>query len=159
MSKMNLTELEKDSKNISKETGTLLSMLSKGSVLEIGTNHGYSTYWLSKNAKEVITYEIIKERAEQAKINLKDIKHIKVINKNFLEEYIEKQFDFIFIDATKREYLDYFKKCEKLIKKGGIIACDNVISHKEKMQNFLNYIENFQSVTLNLGKGILLIQF
>ena len=159
---MLLTILEQDQKNISRETGILLSFLTKGSILEIGTNHGYSTYWLSLNAKNVISYEIRKDRFEQAKKNLKELKRNNIIlkNENFLKNNIKEKFDLIFIDGTKKEYIDYFKKAEKLIKKNGLIICDNVISHKEKMLDFLDYIKKFKNkLTLNINKGILIIKF
>jgi len=81
-------------------------------------------------------------------------------NENFLKNNIKEKFDLIFIDGTKKEYIDYFKKAEKLIKKNGLIICDNVISHKEKMLDFLDYIKKFKNkLTLNINKGILIIKF
>ena len=35
-------------------------------------------------------------------------------------------FDFAFIDADKREYLDYWERCVQLVRPGGLIAVDNV---------------------------------
>ena len=39
----------------------------------------------------------------------------------------EASFDFAFIDADKANYLDYYKKCLRLVRKGGVIAIDNVL--------------------------------
>ena len=39
----------------------------------------------------------------------------------------EGSFDFAFIDADKANYLDYYKLCLKLVRKGGVVAIDNVL--------------------------------
>lgn len=44
-----------------------------------------------------------------------------------LSEGQAEQYDFAFIDADKTNYLKYYELCLKLIRKGGIIAIDNVL--------------------------------
>jgi predicted O-methyltransferase YrrM len=48
-----------------------------------------------------------------------------------LEDLINKgeaeTFDFAFIDADKTNYPHYYELCLKLVKKGGVIAIDNVL--------------------------------
>ena len=38
-------------------------------------------------------------------------------------------FDFAFIDADKTNYQNYFERCLKLVRRGGIIAIDNTLWH------------------------------
>jgi len=45
----------------------------------------------------------------------------------FLNTEHKGTFDFIFIDADKNNYIDYYEKSIKLIKQGGMIAIDNTI--------------------------------
>ncbi|XP_042315237.1 catechol O-methyltransferase domain-containing protein 1 [Sceloporus undulatus] len=54
-------------------------------------------------------------------------------------------FDFAFIDADKGGYNDYYEKCLQLIRKGGIIAIDNVL-FSGKVLNSGKYGGDIQSM-------------
>lgn len=41
-------------------------------------------------------------------------------------------FDLAFIDAEKTGYIDYWQKCKKLVRKGGLLIADNTLSCKRK---------------------------
>ena len=69
------------------------------------------------------------------------------------------RFDFIFMDANKSEYLKYFEIADKMLTDGGIIAADNVLSHKEKVKPFVESISNnpdYQTEILDLPAGLLI---
>jgi predicted O-methyltransferase YrrM len=55
---------------------------------------------------------------------------------------LEGQFDFIFIDALKPDYLKYFKILEPRLTPGATIVADNVIEYERQMKDFLDYIQN-----------------
>ena len=67
------------------------------------------------------------------------------------------ELDFAFIDANKREYIKYFHIIDKHMKKGGYITADNVLSHKEKTQTFIDDITSdnrYENVVLPLPAGL-----
>ena len=71
-------------------------------------------------------------------------------------EYLPEDFeiDFAFVDANKSEY---FEIIDKHLKKGGIIACDNVLSHEAKCKPFIDAINAhpcYENVVLPLPAGL-----
>jgi len=155
--------------NIPAATGKFfynLVLISKAkNILEIGTSNGYSTIWLSEAAKQnkgrVTTIEISEFKEKTAKDNFKRSKlnNIKIIHGDALIEIprLKEKFDFMFIDAIKKDYINYLKLAEKNLKKGTIIVADNAIMFKDKMQDYLNYVENnkkYSSVLIPIGSGV-----
>ncbi|MHC4460235.1 MAG: O-methyltransferase [Planctomycetota bacterium] len=55
---------------------------------------------------------------------------------------LEGEFDFVFIDAVKRDYLKYLKLVEPKLKPGAVIVADNVIRSARAMKDFLDYMQN-----------------
>ena len=82
-------------------------------------------------------------------------KKIKQIIKPAIESLKElkdssKNFDLIFIDADKENYLNYYETSIELINKNGLIIIDNVLWHGEVADNskndkFTNIIRNFNT--------------
>ena len=54
---------------------------------------------------------------------------------------LEGEFDFIFIDAWKPDYLRYFELLRDRIAPGGAITAHNVVSQEEGMRDFITAIE------------------
>jgi len=158
-----LRELEKFGKensmfNVSRECGEFLYQLVKqfrpNSILEVGMSNGYSTIWLASAAKEyggdVTAIEANPERIKLAKENFKKagFDNIRILKGKALDvlKELDEEFDFVFLDASKEEYLDYIKCI--MLAKGAVIAAHNVISHKKKMKDFLDFVrENCESRT------------
>ena len=96
-----------------------------------------------------------------AKENFKRVKlkNIKIIQGDALKEIpkLKEKYDFMFIDAIKKDYIKYLKLNEKNMKKGSIIVADNAIIFKEKMKHYLNYLKNdknYSSVLVPIGTGL-----
>lgn len=174
-----LVELEKTTQdfwNVDEPTANFLNLLIKikgvKSALEIGTSNGYSAIWLAKALIEtggkLTTIEFWEKRSVLAIENFKKSGVFDVINVitgdaidilGEMKKLNKEKFDFIFVDANKAEYIDYFNLYEPLLDKGGLIVADNIVSHYKKTKPFIDEImknPNYQTQILNFDAGILL---
>ena len=55
---------------------------------------------------------------------------------------LEGEYDFVFIDALKSDYIKYLKLIEHKLKPGAVVVADNVIRSARAMKDFLDYIQN-----------------
>tara|TARA_B100001989_G_scaffold188631_1_gene137971 strand:+ start:50 stop:691 length:642 start_codon:yes stop_codon:yes gene_type:complete len=119
--------------------GRILSFLSSAikpkNILEIGTYTGYSALCmaegLSKNGKLVtIDKNIELETMVKKYINDSYYKNqIEFINANAIDVIptLNLEWDLVFIDADKENYINYFDLVIDQVKKGGWIIADNVL--------------------------------
>lgn len=121
----------------------LVQMIGAKRCIEIGTFTGYSALAvalaLPKKGKLValdISDEFTSvgkpfwEKAGVAKrIDLRLGPAKKSLDKMLKKKGEHARYDLAFIDADKGGYPDYFERCLKLVRKGGIIACDNIFMH------------------------------
>ena len=156
---------------------SLLKIANPKKILEIGTAIGYSSLIFSKYSDaQITTIERDEETAKIANNNFKKYKtSINLINDDAMKALrsIDQGFDFVFIDANKSRYLDYFKITSKLLNEGGIIVADNVLFRGEvcnddliekrkitlvkNLRKFLAYItnnEDFISSIIPIGDGL-----
>ncbi|MBE0535461.1 MAG: class I SAM-dependent methyltransferase [Phycisphaerae bacterium] len=80
-------------------------------------------------------------RANLAKVGLEKV--VTCVEGDALKTLGELQgeFDFVFIDALKQDYLKYLKLIEPKLKKGAVVVGDNVIRSERAMRDFLDYIQ------------------
>ena len=140
-------------------------------MLELGTSIGYSTLWLAEAAKAnsgtVETIDYFEDRQDEAKNN---------IDAACLTAYVEfhqgqaldciqrfsetgKKFDFIFIDASKAEYIKYFKQLTPMLITGGLFIADNTQSHREQMLDFIEAITTsieYDSADIDTPNGLII---
>lgn len=123
-------------------------------VLEIWCANGYSTIWiadiLEKRWWKLTTFDVSLPSFEDAKKNIKKVWLENIVDFNFWnflelnlekDNWEEKIFDFIFIDARKKYSLDFLLKIRKNSKPWTIIFIDDVIKFRSKMENLYKYIE------------------
>ena len=107
-------------------------------ILEIGTATGYSGLFLAQLANEnsgfLTTMEIDEIRYGKAVENFKKLglfEKNKMVFGDALEEIpkLDKnvKYDFIFIDASKGQYLKFFEMSYELLNENGIIFIDNLM--------------------------------
>lgn len=172
-----LLELEKTQKdfwNIPRKTAVLINtfikMMGAKSALEIGTSNGYSGIWIAKALKEtggrLTTIEFYEKRQSVAIENFKKcgvndiIRPLQGSACDILEALDENEkFDFVFIDANKREYVKYFELVKPHLTPKALIIADNITSHAEKVQTFIDAVDaddEFQYEIVEVPGGILI---
>jgi len=115
--------------------GFLLRAINAKRVLEIGTFTGYSALSMAENLPaggELITLDINQETTDMAQSFWNKSAHgkkIKALIGSALEiiPTLDGDFDFVFIDADKENYLNYLNISLKKLTPGGMVAIDNVL--------------------------------
>ena len=119
--------------------GRLLSFLSKlinpKYILEVGTYTGYSSLCLCEGLKKNGVIHTIDKNEELSKIQRKYFN--KSVFKNQIVQHLGNainiipklnfDFDLIFIDADKENYIKYFDLVFPKLKSGGLLITDNVL--------------------------------
>ncbi len=113
----------------------LLARLSRAkSILEVGTAIGYSAIWLARAAPDgkVTTIELDETMAEEARKNIAEArlsKRTKIITGDGVEVVpkLKGKFDFMFLDSEKHQYRQIVELALPKLKKGALIATDNVL--------------------------------
>lgn len=163
------TERERRMLNITPDTGQFLAILIRSmqatEILEIGTSNGYSTIWLADATREtggsVTTIEAAADKAGMARANFSRAGVAEVIS---LREgsaldvltTLTGPFDLIFLDADRPNYLAYLNLLLPLLRPGGLLVTDNVVSHAHELTDFLARLKSdpsLDSVTVPIGNG------
>ncbi|WP_300665720.1 class I SAM-dependent methyltransferase [Fluviicola sp.] len=119
--------------------GRLLSLLSKmirpERILEIGTYTGYSALCMAEGLTEtgkIITLDINAQLEDFVRSYISESDYASKIDYricNAMEEIpqLDEQFDLVFIDADKMNYINYYNLVFDKVKPGGYILSDNVL--------------------------------
>jgi caffeoyl-CoA O-methyltransferase len=126
--------------------------------LEIGTSTGHSAIWiawaLSKTNGKLITIEIDERRHKKALANfeaagLKDFIDARLADARVLVNQLEGPFDFVFSDADKEWYKQYFIDIFPKLETGGVFTAHNVWGRK-RGRGWMSGTEEFYEYIVSL---------
>jgi predicted O-methyltransferase YrrM len=156
---------------VSEEDGRFLRLMiastGRKRALEIGGASGYSAIWMAQGLRATggklvsIEYDPIraKELAENIKkAGLSDVVQV-VAGDAFAEiPKLPGTFDFVFLDAWKRDYKKFFDLMYPRLDKGGLFTAHNVVNKRSEMGDFLDAIQRnpalWTTVVSPSGEGI-----
>ena len=146
--------------------------------LEIGTSTGHSAIWtawaLSKTGGKLITIEIDEARYREALANFKeaglsDYIDARLANAHDLVKELKGPFDFVFSDADKDWYVNYFKDISPKLVVGGCYVTHNVSGGwgggrsgrgmrgmSGDYYSYVTSLSNFESTFAGSGAGMLI---
>ena len=163
---------------------TLLALKKPQRILEVGTAVGFSTLLMceySQPEMHITTIENYEKRIPIARENFKKAgkeEQITLLEGDAAQilKTLEGSYDFIFMDAAKAQYINFFPDVLRLLKKGGILISDNVLqdgdiieSHfaverrnrtiYKRMREYLYVLKNHEELETSiipLGDGVTL---
>ncbi len=158
-------------RQIPPQTGKFLALMAAsapaGRIMEIGTSAGYSTLWLAlacrQMGRKVTTFELLPEKIalaretfEQAGVN----DFVELIHGD-AHDYLSDMegIAFCFLDAEKDVYAAYYEAILPNMVSGGLLIADNVISHQDVLQPFIDHAladTRVDAVIAPIGKGELI---
>ena len=163
---------------------TIIRIKKPAKILEIGTALGYSgsLMLLCSPQSRLYTIEMDEQMIELAGQNFANngVQDRVTLFKGDAREIVHKmtgEYDFIFLDGPKRQYVDFLPYLKSMLKKDGILMSDNVLFHgfveglpgltrkhrafgiATHLNMFLDKLmadDDFESVILEIGDGVAL---
>ena len=160
-----------DQLSVSEEDGRFLRVMAASNratrALEIGGANGYSAIWIGLGLRQtggrLTTIEFDAARAKLAERNvrragLSDI--VTIVSGDAFKEVprLQGDFDFVFLDAWKRDYKAFFDLVLPRLRPGGLFLAHNVVNKQAEMRDFLAAIQNnpglFTTIVTPGGEGM-----
>jgi len=162
---------DSDQLAVSEEDGRFLRVMAASGgakrALEIGSASGYSAIWIGLGLRQtgghLTTIEFDVARARTAADNIRraglaDV--VTVVPGDAFKEVprLAGDFDFVFLDAWKRDYKRYFDMIVPRLAPRGLLLAHNVVNKQAEMRNFLDAIQNnpslFTTIVKPSGEGM-----
>ncbi len=180
---------------ILRETESYLSMMLKvlkpRHILEIGTAYGYSAIFFARSCPDArittidrgqrmipIATKNFEEWPEGERIDFRTGDAREILDELVANRDNDELYDFVFIDAGKSHYKEFFDRAEQLCKPGAVIVCDNILmrgwivdrsyeggkrhrTNIKYMKQFIEYINGREDLTVSMlssGDGLAVIK-
>jgi predicted O-methyltransferase YrrM len=156
---------------VSEEDGRFLRVMVAANgaknALEIGGANGYSAIWIGLGLRQtggrLTTIEYDPARAKTLADNIRraglsDI--VTVVAGDAFKEIprVAGEFDFVFLDAWKRDYKRFFDIVLPRLKPRGLFLAHNVVNKRSEMPDFLDAVQKnpnvMTSIVMPSGEGI-----
>ena len=144
---------------VSEEDGRFLRLLiaagDRKRVLEIGGASGYSAIWMAQGLRatggRLVTIEYDPVRAKELAENVRKAGFADIVQVVAGDAFAEipklpGTFDFVFLDAWKRDYAKFLELVYPRLEKGGLFTAHNVVNKKSEMGDFLDAIQRNPSL-------------
>lgn len=154
-----------------------LAELSPGRILEIGAAEGLtSCAMLLSSRARVTAIECDAERASRARehfrlFGVEDRVTLHEGDAGEILPMLEGEYDLIFLDGPKVQYLRYFPDCKRLLRSGGVLLSDDIllfgwvrgeppkkrrmlVEHIREYLRVLQCDKDFETELLELGEGL-----
>lgn len=161
-------------RNLEPATAELLSLVVRiagaRGVVEIGTANGYSTVWLADAVGDtdgdLVTLDTAANdearthlaRADAVQSGLaKRVDFRQEDGGAYLARLADASVDLLFLDAERVEYPKWWPHPTRVLRRGGVLAIDNVLSHADEVAPFLALLTRETALvraTVAVGKGL-----
>ncbi len=144
---------------VSEEDGRFLRLLVASSgakrALEIGGASGYSAIWMGTGLREtggrLVTIEYDPVRAKELTENVRraglaDVVQVVAGDAFQAIPKLPGTFDFVFLDAWKKDYKKFFDVVYPRLDKGGLFIAHNVVNKRSEMEDFLATVQKHPSL-------------
>ncbi len=156
---------------VSEEDGRFLRTLVTSSnatrALEIGGANGYSAIWIGLGLRQTkghltsIEYDPARAKTAAANIRKAGLSDVVTVIPGDAFQAIPKlqgDFDFVFLDAWKRDYKRFLDMVFPRLRPGGLVLAHNVVNKKNEMTDFLTAVQTdprmFTAIVTPSGEGM-----
>lgn len=161
-------------RNLEPASAELLSLVIRitnaRQVLEIGTANGYSSIWIADAVSDTDGHVVSLDTGatDDARGNLalantvqpglaKRVDFRREDGGAYLARLADGSVDLLFLDAERAEYPSWWPHPIRVLRSGGVLVIDNVLSHPDEVAPFLTLLAGDAKLfgtTIAVGKGV-----